>query len=499
MGSGEISIQMSGDAQKLFKELAKTKAKLGEVQQKLGRVARESGKVETSQKAAFNAGTMRKFAGALTGVGGILAAYKLITAELVHQKRIEREALTTQLGVNVSRQGLIRNLAMEQPTVVRNMLKFGSRLATKTQVPQAVVFEALASAYSAAGGNIPLAREAVSRSAMLLPDVPTTIAATAGTLIDLSRATGSADARYNQGYLTSLAAASRITDPAAIARNVPGAIIGQTNLGASPATAGALFAALTTGSADILGATSGTGAISLVQQLKKAFPDLTTFEAISKLQGSDRASAEFVETLSLEKKILGPAITLLTDATSKIAKEFTATRKTLGDKAGILATADRSIGMRAVDPLEATAQTTRLFASAVESFQISNLEGGQMAAVREGLIKTLDAMGEGALSSKIADVEFEVRARLGRRGPLFVARDMLRDRMFDLREGGLVTDSAGGMFGSKFRRPDVVVPPTTAELRLADALKEMIMVLLRIEINQQSGGNASLGSPNVDK
>jgi len=279
---GNVTIEMTASERDLFQKLAKLSAKVGSVEEAMRRVklAGEDTRSKLKQVSdvgsqAFDASKIRRFVGQLgiatTGAGALLSVVKLIKDEIANTQDVQAKAMQRQIDLQSARANLLRNMAAATPQERRTALEVAAKIARETHVNEKWITAALASAYSASGGNLELATSAVRGAAMLFPDVPQEIGAFAGSTMDVSKATKSPNALVNQGVMATVAAMSRIVDPHLQAKNIPQALIGMTQYGATVSEAGAFLAAVTSGAAEFTGDVSRTGVINLTQRIDEMF------------------------------------------------------------------------------------------------------------------------------------------------------------------------------------------------------------------------------------
>jgi hypothetical protein len=215
---------------------------------------------------------LRNYALGLTGAGGLLSAIALVKSEYQATLDLINKAAGTQLDVGRARNVIIRNMLGESPQTIQGVLARNSRLSARLGLPESVTSVALADALSASGGRAGPAFSAVGLAGRYLADQPEAIGQFAGSLIDMSKATGSADPRVNFGLLAKIGQLSRIAKPAQIATNAPQALVGAVGFGATPQEAAALYAMLTQQTPDPEGRLAATGLINFSKSLKLTFP-----------------------------------------------------------------------------------------------------------------------------------------------------------------------------------------------------------------------------------
>jgi hypothetical protein len=284
-------------------------------------------KFNETSKQSFGAAAVARFGPFLAGLASVATAQRLITAELTAQKELRSEAEQAKLSTSASRSVLIRNLAGATPDTIAEVQAQNSQLAQRLNVAEKFINLARAEALSASGGDIKASFAAVSGAAKFLFDRPEEIGGFAGSLLDLSKVTGTTDAAVNLGLLTKIGGLSRVVKPSEQAANIPGALIGAKSFGATAGEAGALFATITTETGDLSGRRGGTGLIALTEQLKEFFVEIgrgetSVSERIKILQKDAELRQKFLGDASFEKKVKGPILQLLSDPNSSASVAF---------------------------------------------------------------------------------------------------------------------------------------------------------------------------------
>ncbi len=300
MADATVSVVFEGDDAKLANVLGKVAQRIAVITTDLRKMKKEGVKAgkETGKELegagkqgdkAFGKEALTRLKGFATGLLGIgtaaaatLAAFKLVTAETANIKDLQESAASSQVTVSGARQELIRNLGGFSASEIRRVIRGGESISAATGVSQVPIFRGLAQGVSASGGDINLALAAAGQAARFLADSPEDIAQFQGALIDLSKVTGSKVPRVNLGFQQLIGQFSRVVDPKFQARQIPRALIGTQAFGGTAVGAGSLFAALSVGGADITGAPSATGTISLAKQLSEFLPERRTAEREAK-------------------------------------------------------------------------------------------------------------------------------------------------------------------------------------------------------------------------
>jgi len=254
-------------------ERAKAADALKRVESQIKNVDEAGKKVDGTLTNAFGAGKTALLGSFATVAGGVAttvgAGIKIIVDELRAAQALADKAAATQLSVAASRNVVIRNLPGASESQIQEVLTQNAGLASSTGVSETAINQARASALSASGGNVGASLDATEIAAKFLADRPGEIGDFAGSLLDLSKVTGSTDAKVNLGLLSAVGGLSRITDQRQQATNIPAALIGARGFGFNTAESASLFSALTTGSGDLTGASSGTATVQFARQLSE--------------------------------------------------------------------------------------------------------------------------------------------------------------------------------------------------------------------------------------
>ncbi len=496
MAGPQVQVVMTGDGAKLERELIKLQARMLELEGKtkgVGAAGRKTagdfGELGKATERAFDPKALLRWAGVLAPGGILIAGVQLLRAELTKVIELQKKAAGEQVTLASARKDLIRNLSSASDAdVTRLMLGTAPRIAGRTGIEERFIQQALASALSAGSGNIPAATAAVEEAAKVFADKPEVLADFAGSLLDLSKVTGSMNATLNRGLLQQVASLSRVVDAGHQATNIPRSLIGMVGAGATGREASALFAALTASGGDITGATTGTAAIKLAEQTKKFFEarapsggpwgltalalrerGATMGERIGRLQENPQLARQFLEGASFEATALAPIRNLLLDAGSAAAHSFAENLKKIGSGPELERIAEQSAAAFLLDPLEKTARLQRAFNVGEQQLLLSDIVGGQGAVSREGVKALLTATGTSALTDRIVDARFELASSIGTRDPAGVAARLIGERIEELRR----PIEATGV-GTRYGAPIRARTPTENELRIAEMLERLL-------------------------
>lgn len=484
----------------------------GKAKEALARINKEIAQAEKGGKAADKAltgafgGAKAQLLGAFATAAGAAAAsvaavIKVVADEIRAAQDLADRAAQRQISIAASRNVVIRNLPGASDALQRKILLQNQSLVSSTGVSEVDLNLARAEALSASGGDVAGSLDAVNVAAQFLADRPGEIGGFAGSLLDLSKVTGTRDAKVNLGLLTAVGGLSRVVDPSAQAQNIPSALIGAKSFGTSTQTGAALFGALSEGSADIKGATSGTGLIALAQQLQKLgdekfagnkfIPELagtnTTLERIRLLQGNRGVAERFLANASFEKKVLGPITDLLLNQGSETSKAFESKLSAIPDNAGLAAAGGQVLGSFAKNnELEGRAAIGRTLDTTLESLQVkapAELSREELEKLREILQRT----GSSATGARISTLLSGLKD-----GRTTVSASevtgILENRIADLRDGRTKTEFiSGGSFGGV--QVQRTLPATEGDLKQADLLQQLLEELKKnTSATKESGG-----------
>jgi hypothetical protein len=394
---------------------------------------------------------------------------------------------------------LLRNLIGSPDAEVKGALAAGGEIAGATGLSEVSVNNALADTISATG-DVPLSIKLVRRSAQFLPDQPGQVGDFAGALGDLTRVTGSTDPNVALGLLAQLGPASRIKSMDMTAKNAAPALIGAQAFGGTAQSSGALFAALTTGTADVTGERSRTATISLAQQLEEASLGKGSFEKsfapgelkgsnllerIRTLQGNPALAQKFLDNGSFERTVVGAVTQLLTDPKAKIGEDFNTALSKIGDTESLRKQGEAATGIFKFNRLQGTADRTRALQSGLEQLQVrkqsDRLDTIDLEAIRGQLLET----GSTAAGAKIA----EIIGRIKGSGtvPVSETENIVSSRIQELRHplatGGTKAAQAN-LYGESYERT-----PTQDENKQAEILERMLELLKKA--NETNTASAS--------
>lgn len=485
-----IEIEATGDMARLIREINRSAMEIEKLKQRLREVKSEGKSAGDSAEDAFGRKMVtaaKSFATALIGAGGVATGLRLVKEEIGAIIDLQREMGDAQVRTASAAQDMVRNMSGMSRQHIEMARRASEQIAKDTGVAQDHVFRSMASALSASGQNLPLSIAAVRQSSRFLADRPEAIPGFAGSLIDLSKVTGTQDALINQGFLQQVGALSRVVEPAQQAKNIPRALIGAQAFGATAQEGAALFAALTSAGGDITGETTATGTVSLAEQLRSFFRDqgalgkekrgkteasigealsarmgrdLTTGERIGFLQQNAAFRERFLAESSFEKTVAGPVEQLLSDPTSYAAQQFRANMGKLGGPAQWGAMARQSLADRMLIPQEPVAGMQRTLAAMADENLQRDQAGALTGVTRGGLQDVLRTAGVGWIPRQMSRAAFNWRT-LGRgEDPGSAAGDILE------AHASRLTDPNRGAPGMRFA-------PSEENKAIADRLIEI--------------------------
>ncbi len=505
MSKSNLTVVMDGDEARLWRSLSKIVTQQGKMEQGFGKVKQSGVGVDRVLKNVFS---VSRIAGWAAGLGSVLGALKLITAELQQHLQLQEKSAATQMTVHATRQDVIRNMPGASKQQIAAVLASTTKLAKETNVKEQYINAAMASALSASSGNVSASQSAVRQAALFLGDRPEAIGDFAGSLLDISKVTGTKDARINQGLLSYVGGLSRVTDPRKQAMYIPRAMINQMAYGSTAEGAAALYAAISTASGDIMGATSATGSVAVAEQLrdyrargvkKDVWAGMTTSERIQHLQDAPIDAKRFMESASFEKTVAGAVEQMLADPLSEAATTYRSNLTAIPNQKRLGAIADMAIANRSIDPLAATAEMARAYETATEASYSGNIIDAQGHVHRQGLVEFMRSHGKGALSEKFMQAKFEASSQFGTAGPGQAAIGILQAHLENLEHP---TQTRLIKAGPEFVPRETSRAPTEEEQRYAQETRDLINALKEVVVtlkeNTASQRGPTLGKPNVE-
>lgn len=496
----QVAVTFTGDAAQLVKELAKLQGQVRKLEDGL-KAARRAGKEQKeTHEEAFGSEALAKlksWAGALTGAGGLLMAWRLINAELRQHLELQRDAAQAVTTLEGAQQKLLLNMVGATPEQKQAMLGAGKAIARETRVDEKVVAQALADAISAFD-DAEVAKRAVAQAAKTFAHEPAAISMYAGSLLDLSAALGTTDVEALQGFLAYAGSKSRITDAMRQAKNIPPALVVMTGAGATPTEALAAFSALTKAMKDKTGEMAGTAAISMAVQLRDFLPGLGTMgERIAALQADRGLAQTFLEGgmvgtgrdrrkwtgATFERKAQIPLEQLFLQPSSEMAAMYAKFQQEIPGEAGLKAQAQEIVGARMLVPGAAAAEAQRAFEMSRQQLLASRLIDAEGHIAREGLEQILRATGLGWLGTKAEMWSYEGATMGGTRDPLDAAAAILEARARALSSPRAIDVGVGA--------PGILVEPSAQNIADAAMIRELVTALKELTAATKQQRDAS--------
>lgn len=469
--------------------------------------ARLKKELDESNKISSSLFDPKRLIGYAAGFASVQTAVSLITAELRAQQELIDKRNATQLSVGESRNVLLRNLIGSPDKEIRSALAAGKSIAQGTNVSEVPINNALASAISATG-NVPLSIELVRRSAQFLQDRPGEIGDFAGALGDLTRMTHSNDPNIALGLLAQIGRITRITSPQQTARSVAPALLGTLPFGGTAQSAGAVFAALTTGSGDVEGMHSGTGTIALAQQLEEAalgkggfaptsshpgfdpgeLKGANLLERLRFLQQNPAAAQKFLDLASFERKVVGQITQLLIDPRSDVRRDFETAMSSIGDNRSLLTQGRSANSIFGYNEFEPVASRSRTINRLVESLQTRRASERLTTSDLESLRNVALETGSPSI---VADVEKWTGVLKG--GGTVTTQEAISQ--LNARAAKLENPTELSGMAAAFGRTEIVARPSTAEEKESAKLLRDAVRSLEQSLKEQQETNRILRRP----
>lgn len=458
MAEKDLEFKVGGDSKEVERALQKLNKQIIKIQDQLKKAKQES--VKGSKATAQGQDTHTKAIGKSIGMaknlatafglaGGVAGAVQILRKEFQLFLDQQRKAKEAQVTLSDAREQLVLNLgAGATRKDILGAFDAVSRIQKESGIDEKTITQALSTAISAKGAETTeQAIAAVALAVKVQKGTPENIPVVAGGILDMFKALGLTSddpeaAKKAFGFLSSVGAKSRATDiESQISQLGPG-LTGVTSFSATPQTAGALLAALTTGiTGDQSAAQAKTAAINIAQQLEKYLPpalseeikekgeaalkkkksgklmtpgDKKAIEALSRplvetlkerielLQNDKSLSIEFLANASIRAAAKGPLRELLSNKDSKIAQQFRSAYAALPSVDEAAAVTDNLLANLKVDPLRATAESGRRGKAATERALIGNKVKARAAVARENIKELFDATGTSVIEKTIA-------------------------------------------------------------------------------------------------
>lgn len=210
----------------------------------------------------------------------VSAAINVASAAHREKLRIERETSDKQISLGASEAIIEQNLVgggLSNAQIDAFHKKVGGIQARTKFGSRATLNLAAAEAFSGSLGNEQATLSALEAAAQITRLTPDQLPTISGAALDIGKASGSADAKRNIGFLLSAGGLARISSLDAQARNIAPAIqsavgtVSDPDRGRASVEAGALFATLNAAASDTRGESTRTATQSFAIELEKFF------------------------------------------------------------------------------------------------------------------------------------------------------------------------------------------------------------------------------------
>jgi len=260
-------------------------------------------------------------------------------------------------------------------------------------------------------------------------------------------------------------------------------------MGATSTGAAALFAALSMGGADVEGRISGTGGISLAQQLRDFGPLKrygTMTERIGALQGSKAMARQFIDSSSFEKKMLGPIEDLLLRPQSETAQAFKRNLEKIPKTEMLGQVADSMLDMFSLDPSDITASGNRRIKMLKDQEQIADSVGGALSNIDMAMEQMRNRTGMGMLGRANAWAAWQwSRAWRGEEGEMSIAEQYMQRRASELQ--------ADVWEGRRAGRTDAAQQTLERQLQY---LEQLVKEVQKLNASANAQRQTTLAAPN---
>lgn len=338
--------------------------------------------------------------------GGVLSANLAMAAgrkavELLKQeydRLIERQERS--LGANTSlakaQEKAADNLGEDPNLNLQQLFERLRQESLRTGTNEADLTNAVTDALSARGDqSAEAAIQSVLAAGKLRRFSPEDLPTLSGASLDIGKATG-LSAEQSLGFLSTIGQLSRVTSLQKLGQNVSPAVTGIQNFGASKEFGGAIIAAISQGSQDFMGATSGTGGIALAEQLRSFGAGAPIEETFRDILSSPEYRDAFLASASFEKKVLPAIEQLLTEGTST-NNQFANALQVL-QNTNFQQRFDERVSQVDALPAAQIARAEMAGQNFVNQMAASDEGGALSAVVRKTLAEARTQLGEGALS-----------------------------------------------------------------------------------------------------
>lgn len=488
MAGNSVEIKIGGDDADLLRAWQRQIKALDKLDSKMNRLGRSGGKSAQKVKGGFDSalGTLGKFAGAITGIGGVVGGISLAARQLFVEfqriKELQQTDASRQIEFEQSLVQAVRNAA--GLFTGQEVKQIALDLEKETGVSPTKIAKAISSALSARGAtNREQAQEAIDATSSALsyaPELSADEAAfVAGAGIDISKRFGFTPDQA-LGFMQNIGGLSRTTDLQKLAKNVVPAVNNLAQYGNTGQEAGSLVTALTQGIGDDTGEMTGTAAVRLAQQIKDRGIGSSTAEGISILQNDPELRKRFFEGGKFDgKKFSGasfegkaaPTVENLLNKDTFIAKSYIEGIAKIGGAAEAQATFDSTIAENR--SITRTSRFQRQAQAAGEAANIQDQAGADAAIARNALAEAFDNASFSDVRKKALLGQFEAESLAGQKQPFEVAQGILRreqDRLLATEK--TIQAATGETFGG-FQNVTVKDEVTEEEKTAAGVLKRI--------------------------
>jgi hypothetical protein len=366
---------------------------------------------KVEQSTTSNIAALGKLA---AGYIGITTAIRIFNDELQRKIDLQNKSSEGRLSLANAQRELLLNVGTASPKEREQLMGGISSIAKNRNVSQEMLFR-VAPGVTSAQGNAPMESvlSAMDVAATAAPHSEETMRAIATGLLDVSSATKSSDAKENFGTMLGLGRGTRVQSLRMINENLVPAMVGVSQYGDSASEAGSIVSSITSLAKDSVGASSGTAAIALAQQLGEFLPEKdgfkyneagkktrfkgtgygTTMQRIEALQADPQLRDRFFGTATFEKKSMPAIRDLLTGGSEGDTMLAQRVGEIETGKAAI-STADRFFAETGGSSLQKDAGIVREQGAVMEEFYANNRSAARKAQARKAYEDYLTVMDQ---------------------------------------------------------------------------------------------------------
>lgn len=273
--ANQVRYTIETEQERAAQALKRLASQLDRVNKKLEQAGQKGKKSESDFVGFGTKGvvSMAKIAGSIVGATSVMSAFqqvvRLVGDEFEQLQQKQLKAAQAIQSFSTARATAILNKPSD--ISVSELESIVERVSRSASVSRADVFRAAAGPLSAKGAATPEAFESALSSAVNIQRVtggaidPNVIA---GSILDVSKITGIADATTNLGFIQQFGQTSRITNPSQQAAALPPALLSGQAAGDTAEQTAELLAALTQLIGDVEGRLSTTATTQLIKQLR---------------------------------------------------------------------------------------------------------------------------------------------------------------------------------------------------------------------------------------